>query len=490
MKNFRDFPLGLNLIKAIDSLGFEEPSPIQAKALPLLLDKKTDFLGLAATGTGKTAAFAIPMIERIDPSAKKLQGLIMCPTRELALQVCEQVNLLGKFKGVKAFSVYGGSGYSEQMRGFKQGLPIVVGTPGRLIDHLKKGSLKPETLQTLILDEADEMISMGFKEDLELLLQSCDRELVNYWLFSATMSSEIKRVAQTYLCDYEKAEVNQKQKLAENIEQTYLHVRERDKPEVLCKIIDHADEFYGLIFCQTKALVMDLDNYLTTKGHKVDCLHGDKTQKDRERTMQAFRKKDVQILVCTDVASRGLDVKEISHVINYSLPRELESYVHRIGRTARCGRSGKAISLVTPAHRSLVPKIEKITQSKMGLGEIPSKKQIGAKKVAKFLEDFVAQEDFQRASAHLDEEWLKVLSEMDQEEIVGRFLTLLSPETFHSSTKEKLSFVGPEPRTQERSPGKGGRRPRNNRSRQRPRSAGARDSRGPKRPSKKNLKRA
>lgn len=476
MKNFRDFSLGPALIQAIDSLGFEQPSPIQAKALPLLLGEPTDFLGLAATGTGKTAAFAIPMIEKIDPSLKQLQGLIMCPTRELALQVCEQVNLLGQVKGVKAFSVYGGSGYSDQLRGFKQGLPIVVGTPGRLIDHLKKGSLKPETIRTLVLDEADEMISMGFKEDLELLLQSCNREQVNYWLFSATMSQEIKRVAQTYLRDYEKVEVNQKQKLAENVEQSYLQVRERDKPEVLCKIIDHADEFYGLIFCQTKALVMDLDNYLTTKGHKVDCLHGDKTQTDREKTMQAFRKRDVQILVCTDVASRGLDVKEVSHVINYSLPRELESYVHRIGRTARCGRSGKAISLVTPGHRSLVPRIEKITQSKMKLGEIPSKKQIGAKKVAKFLEDFIKQEDFERASAHLDEHWLNALKEMKQEEIVGRFLTLLSPETFQSSPKEKLSFVGPEPRTQERGQ-KSGRR----------RSASRNNSR---RPQRRNAKRA
>jgi ATP-dependent RNA helicase DeaD len=470
-------------MQAIDALGFEQASPIQAMALPILLEKRTDFLGLAATGTGKTAAFAIPMIEKIDPSAKKLQGLIMCPTRELAMQVCEQVNLLGKFKGVKAFSVYGGSGYSEQMRGFKQGLPIVVGTPGRLIDHLKKGSFKPETLETLILDEADEMISMGFKEDLELLLQSCNRDIVNYWLFSATMSSEVKRVAQTYLRDYEKAEVNQKQKLAENIEQSYIHVRERDKPEVLCKIIDNADEFYGLIFCQTKALVVDLDNYLTTKGHRVDCLHGDKSQNDREKTMQAFRKKDVQILVCTDVASRGLDVKEVSHVVNYSLPRELESYVHRVGRTARCGLSGKAISLVTPGHRSLIPRIEKITQSKMSLGEVPSKKQIGAKKVEKFLEQFIAQEDFQRASAHLDERWIKIIKDMDHEEIVGRFLTLLSPDTFQNAPKEKLDFVGPAPRAQERNSGGGrGRRPR---SRQRDSSRG--DSR---RPQKRNLKRA
>lgn len=441
MNSFNDFQLSAPVMKAIQELGYEKPSPIQVEALPVLLGESTDFIGLAATGTGKTAAFGIPLIEKIDASQKVLQGLILCPTRELALQVAGQINALGKHKGVKAVAVYGGASYKDQIFGLRQGAQIVVGTPGRLIDHLEQSYLKLEQVHTLILDEADEMISMGFKDDLETLMKSIPREASNIWLFSATMSKEIRRVADTYLKDPQQVQINRTEVLSTTVEQLYFPVRESDKPEILCKLIEAADDFYGIVFCQTKSLVMDLTRYMSQRGYKVDCLHGDKSQAERERTMQAFRDKRVKIMICTDVASRGLDVKDVTHVINYSIPRELDAYVHRIGRTARSGKSGIAMSLVSPAHRHLIFKIEKLTKSRMTEGKIPTRKDIGSKKVNKMLAQFMDQKNFARAVEHLGIEWMEALAEMTPEEIVGRFLTMISPDVFEFQDQPRVSLV-------------------------------------------------
>lgn len=435
MKSFEQLELSPDLTKAIVALGYKEPSPIQAQALPILLGDPTDFIGLAATGTGKTAAFGIPLLEQIDPSVKGVQGLVLCPTRELAMQVSGQINLLGKFKGIRALPIYGGASYTEQIHGLKRGAQIVVGTPGRLIDHLDKGILKLNHLKTVVLDEADEMISMGFKEDLETILQAAPRESSQIWLFSATMGREVRRVADTYLRSAQQVQVNRTEMLSNTVEQLYYPARESDKPEILCKLIEAAEDFYGIVFCQTKSLVMDLTQYLSGRGYKVDCLHGDKTQNDRERTMQAFRDRRVNILVCTDVASRGLDVKDVTHVINYSIPRELDVYVHRIGRTARSGKSGYAMSLVTPSHRGLIGRIEQMTKSRMKEGRIPTRKDIGAKKVAKMLAQFQGQKSYSRAVEVLGEEWKSVIASMSVEEVVGRFLTLMSPEVFEQQER-------------------------------------------------------
>ena len=321
MKTFTELTLHPLLMKAINDLKYETPTAIQAQALPLLLGEPTDFIGQAATGTGKTAAFAIPMLQQIDASQRTLQGLILCPTRELAMQVSGQINLMGKHLRIRSLPIYGGSPFGDQFRGLRDGLNVVVGTPGRLIDHLERGSLKLNHLKTLVLDEADEMISMGFKEELEAILKATPRTTSHIWLFSATMSSEVRRVANTYLRKPKHVQVNKKEMLSTTVEQLYYKTKEPNKPEVLCKLIDAAENFYGLVFCQTKALVADLTHYLTERGYKVDCLHGDKDQKSREKTMQSFRDRRVTLLICTDVASRGLDVKDLTHVINYSLPR-------------------------------------------------------------------------------------------------------------------------------------------------------------------------
>lgn len=443
VNSFDELNLSPTLQRAIKELGYEKPSPIQAEALPLLMAAPTDFIGLAATGTGKTAAFALPMLERIDIKQKHVQALILCPTRELAKQVGDQINLLGKYHGARALMVYGGSSYGDQLHGLKHGSTVVVGTPGRIIDHIERGTLDLSALRTLILDEADEMISMGFKDELEKILQTVPKDSSNIWLFSATMSREVRRVADTYLRNPKQVQVNKKDMLSENVEQYYYVSQEANKPEILCKLIDAAEDFYGLIFCQTKALVNDLSDYLTARGYKVDSLHGDKDQRSRERTLQTFRDKQVQMLICTDVAARGIDVKGVSHVVNYSLPRELDSYVHRIGRTARSGKSGVAMSLVTPANRRLVERIEVMTKTRMQQGKIPSGRDIGVKKVLGFLPKFTGQAadqaKFARIQALVDETWLAAVKEMPKEEILARFLTLLLPDVASEPEKTKFS---------------------------------------------------
>lgn len=454
MKTFLELSLKPELMRAITDLKYETPSPIQAETLPILLGKPTDFIGLAATGTGKTAAFAIPLLERIDASLRELQALVLCPTRELALQVSGQINLLGKHLGVRALPIYGGAPYDAQIRGLKAGINIVVGTPGRLIDHLQKGLLKLGALTTLVLDEADEMISMGFKEDLEALLKASPRATSHIWLFSATMGNDVRRVADTYLRKPKQVQVNKKEMLSNTVEQIYYKTKETNKPEVLCKLIDTAENFYGLVFCQTKALVVDLTRYLTERGYKVDCLHGDKDQKARERTMQGFRDHRVSILICTDVASRGLDVKDLTHVINYSIPRELDSYVHRIGRTARIGKSGFAMSLVTQSNFNLIPRIERMTNSRMREGTIPTRRDIGEIKVKQVLTRFKVQKAFPRAIEIMGEPWKSEITAMTKEEIVGRFLVMNFPDVFEvKESTVKLghhALIGDEPHREER----------------------------------------
>lgn len=456
MRSFSELSLSAPIMRAITDLGWETPSPIQAETLPILLGEPTDFLGLAATGTGKTAAFSIPMLERLKPEIKSVQALILCPTRELALQVAGQVDLLGKHKGISAVAIYGGAGYADQIRGLRRGAKVVVGTPGRVVDHIERGTLRLDDLQVLILDEADEMISMGFKEELEKVLSAAPREASNIWLFSATMSREVRRVADEYLRSPKQVQVNRKEMLPSSVEQYYYPTQESNKPDILCKLIEAAEDFYGLIFCQTKALVVDLTQHLIEKGYKVDCLHGDKDQNARERTMQAFRDRKARILVCTDVASRGLDVKDITHVINYSLPRELDNYVHRIGRTARSGKTGIAMNLVTASHRRLIYQIEQMTKTRMLEGVIPTRREIGAKKIGKLLPKFTDQPFHARAVEVMNEEWRTALAGMTPEEVAGRFLGMMMPEIFvdrepkRTPQAQATEFVKPRDRNLDR----------------------------------------
>ena len=433
---FTDLNLSAPLLQSIQELGFETPSPIQAQALPILLGDRTDFLGLAATGTGKTAAFAIPLLEKIDPTLREVQALVLCPTRELAIQVSEQVNLLGKHLGLKSVPVYGGAGYGDQIRGIQRGAPIVVGTPGRIQDHIDQGTLSLDNVNLVVLDEADEMISMGFRDAIESILRGVDPEYRNIWLFSATMSRDVRKVADEFLESPKQVEVNRKEMLPENIEQLYYVTQESNKPEVLCKLIEAADGFYGLIFCQTKALVADLTFFLQDRGYTVDSLHGDKDQKERERTLKAFRERRVSVLVCTDVAARGIDVKDVTHVINYSIPRELDSYVHRIGRTARSGNKGFAFSLISPAQRGMILKVERLTKRKLFEGKIPTRKEIGAKKIRSFLDKWKGEAvSAARAQSLMGPEWAEAMEGLTGVEVAARFVAAAYPEIFKELEK-------------------------------------------------------
>jgi ATP-dependent RNA helicase DeaD len=436
LETFDQLTLDPALKRAISDLGYEKPSPIQAQALPILLGDNTDFIGLAATGTGKTAAFSIPLLERIDSNKSGVQALILCPTRELCLQVAGQVNLLGKYLNIHALPIYGGTGYEDQLRGLKKGVSVVVGTPGRVIDHLERGTLKLGDIQIAVLDEADEMISMGFREAMETILEKVPKDQANTWLFSATMSGAVRKVADQFLRSPKMVQVNRTEMLSATVEQYYYMTQEKNKPEVLCKLIDAAEDFYGVIFCQTKSLVVDLVRYLSERSYKVDCLHGDMSQAARETAMLAFREKRAKLLICTDVASRGLDVKDITHVVNYSLPRELDSYVHRIGRTARSGKTGLAMSLVTPTHRHLISKIERMTKSRFNEGTIPTRKAIGIKKISQLLAKFSDVKDHARVSELMGETWKETVSAMSADEVTGRFLALMFPWVF--SEKEVL----------------------------------------------------
>jgi ATP-dependent RNA helicase DeaD len=452
VQTFKSLGLASDLLQSIEELGFSSPTPIQVQTIPLLLEGPTDLIGLAATGTGKTAAFSLPLLEGIDPKLRAVQGLVLCPTRELALQVAGQIDLLGKHKNVWALPIYGGASYTPQIKGLASGAMIVVGTPGRVVDHLNRGTLKLDHVQTLVLDEADEMISMGFKEELENILKMIPKDQSKIWLFSATMSKEVRRVADTYLRSPKQVQVNRTEMLSTTVEQVFFRTREKDKPEILCKLIEAADDFYGIVFCQTKELVKNLTQYMLERGYKVDCLHGDKDQNSREKTMQAFRTKKVNILVCTDVASRGIDVKDITHVLNYSLPRELDLYVHRIGRTARSGKSGIAMSLVSPSHLHLISRIEKMTKSRMTEGRIPSRKEIGTKRLQKILPLFTEERFHPRVKDLMTPTWTTVLEDMSKEEIASRFIAMIAGDLFQDREEVKTLESAPEeaPRSEQR----------------------------------------
>jgi ATP-dependent RNA helicase DeaD len=427
---FADFSFSPELARAVEEMGFASPTPIQQQTIPLLMEGATDFLGLASTGTGKTAAFAIPLLEQLDPSIRDVQALILCPTRELARQVTEQINLLARYKKTKAIAIYGGSDYSGQLRALRDGVSIVVGTPGRIIDHLDRGTLRVENLRTAVLDEADEMISMGFREEIESILARIDDQVaLQKWMFSATMSRDIRKITETFLRNPKQVQINKDTGgAASTVVQQYFPVHEDQKMGLLGNLIDSAPDFHGLIFCQTKLLVEDITRQLKIDGYAAECLHGDMDQKARERVMKGFKSAQVKVLVCTDVASRGIDVKGLTHVINYSLPRELENYVHRIGRTGRAGKDGVAWNLVNPSHMNLVPRIEMLTKVKMIRSKFPEAKDILRAKAERALIEFntlagVEGADTTLATATLlATGWKEVLESMSKEEIAARFL--------------------------------------------------------------------
>ncbi len=375
LTKFKELGLSETTLKALKKKGFEEPTPIQERVIPILLSEDTDIIGQAQTGTGKTAAFGLPLIEKIEKRPKGVKAIILVPTRELAIQVSEELNSLKGRKRLNIVPIYGGQSIELQLRRLREGVDIVVGTPGRIIDHLNRKSLKLDKISYFILDEADEMLNMGFIDDIEDILKNTN-ENKKILLFSATMPDRIKQLAKKYMKDYKFVRITKKQLATTLADQIYFEVNEKDKFEALCRIIDVEKDFYGLIFCRTKVDVEKLANRLIDRGYQADALHGDISQYQRERIMRKFKSKRTNILVATDVAARGIDIQNLTHVINYDLPQNPEYYVHRIGRTGRAGKEGTAITFVTPEEYRKLIYIKRITKSEIRKERIPEVGQI------------------------------------------------------------------------------------------------------------------
>lgn len=382
---FKDLKLSDELQKAVADMGFEEPSPIQAKVIPVLLEGK-DVVGQAQTGTGKTAAFGIPILEKVDTKVNKVQSLVLCPTRELAVQVAEELRKLAKYKkGVNILAIYGGQPIDRQIMALRKGIQIVIGTPGRIIDHLNRHTLKLDNTKLVVIDEADEMLDMGFIEDIETILKNLPAERQTA-LFSATMPQDILNLTRKYQQNPQIIRVVHKEMTVPNIEQIYYEVKEKNKPEILTRLVDMYNPRLSLVFCNTKRRVDELVPMLQARGYSTEGLHGDMRQSQRDRVMSSFRKGSIDILVATDVAARGIDVDDIEAVFNYDVPQDEEYYVHRIGRTARAGRKGRAFTFVVGREIYKLRDIQKYTKAKVEFNDVPTVSDIENIKIGSFMD--------------------------------------------------------------------------------------------------------
>lgn len=389
MNTFEALGLDDRLMKAISDLGFTTPTTIQEKAIPVLLSGTTDFIGLAQTGTGKTAAFGLPLLQLIDESKKYPQALIVCPTRELCLQIVKEMELFKKhMKGMNVVAVYGGTSIGMQIRDIKRGVQIVVATPGRLIDLIERKAINLGEIQYVVLDEADEMLNMGFQDDIEFILQNTPKK-ESTWLFSATMPPEIRKVSRKYMKTPVEITVGTVNTGNKNIDHQYFVVSSQHRYEALKRLIDFNPGIYGIIFTRTKADAQAISEKLTREGYDIDALHGDLTQQQRDTVMGHFRERTLQLLIATDVAARGIDVKDITHVINFELPDDLEVYTHRSGRTGRAGKTGICMSIVHSREIGKIRQIERIAQSHFTKIDIPSGKDVCRKQFFSFMDKII-----------------------------------------------------------------------------------------------------
>lgn len=356
-------------------MGFETPTEIQEKSIPILINDDIDYVGQAQTGTGKTAAFALPLLEKINLKSHDVQAMVIAPTRELANQICEEIQKLSQFEKVRTLAVYGGTSVSGQLRDLKRVKPqIVVGTPGRLMDFLDRGALRIEAVKFVVLDEADEMLDMGFFEDIKFILSQIEEKKI--WMFSATMPKEILKLINDHFCDPVHVKVTKQILTSDSIDQKFVVVPRREQTEALCRMLDFEKDVYAIVFTRTKIGAKELTDELNMRGYPSDALHGDMSQDQRDLTMKKFKEKKLSLLVCTDVAARGIDVSDLTHVINFSLPQDNEAYVHRIGRTGRGGSKGVALSIIEPSEFRRVRDIERITKAKIEKVTLPEVSEI------------------------------------------------------------------------------------------------------------------
>ncbi|MEO6330604.1 MAG: DEAD/DEAH box helicase [Ginsengibacter sp.] len=424
MNSFEELGLNEHLLRAITQLGFETPTPIQQKAIPILLSGTTDFVGLAQTGTGKTAAFGLPLLQLIDVNQKYPQALIICPTRELCLQICNDFQDYKKFlKDAIAEPVYGGASIVMQIRALKKGVHIVVATPGRLIDMIERKAIDLEKVKYVVLDEADEMLNMGFRDDIDFVLKNTIRR-ESTWMFSATMPAEVKAISKNFMKNPQEVTVGKKNTANVNIDHQYFITPAQSRYETLKRLVDFNPGMYGIIFTRTKADAQEVTERLVKEGYDIEALHGDLTQQQRDKVMQRFRDKSIQLLIATDVAARGIDVEGITHVINYELPDDMEVYTHRSGRTARAGKSGICISICHSRESYKIRQIEKMINAQFHRLDIPSGKDVCRKQFFHFMDKLMQADtshgEYETYLADLQEKF----ADVSKEEVLKRVAAL------------------------------------------------------------------
>lgn len=424
MKQFKDFVLAAPVQQTLDTLGFTEPTEIQRKAIPALLAaSKVDVHGQAQTGTGKTLAFGIPLLHRIDTKSKKTQALVVAPTRELAVQIYESLKPFAQAMGISIEPIYGGMSMELQMRALKRGVQIVIGTPGRLNDHVRRRTLDLTGISTLVLDEADIMLDMGFKEEMDEILACAakDREI---WLFSATVKPGINAIMREHMKDPISLRVSKQNVGTVSTKQYFCAIPMKSRLAALCRFIESAPEFYAFIFCQTKILTSDVAEQLLLRGYKVGALHGDMSQTQRNGVIKKFKNKEITIVVATDVAARGIDIANLTHVINYSLPEDHESYVHRVGRTGRAGKEGVAITFIGRSEMRLIQMIQRKFNVVIEPLDVPSREQIVKGRIAQ-INEWLAQEQGHQKVAQVPQELMTMLHQLSEEEVRSHLAVLL-----------------------------------------------------------------
>lgn len=420
MSNFAALGIDENLLKAINEAGFNTPTPIQEKAIPVLLSGVKDFIGLAQTGTGKTAAFGLPLLQLVNPAHPFPQALVVCPTRELCVQIVTEIEKFKKYTaGLQVVAVYGGASIGAQIREIKKGVQIVVATPGRLIDLIERKSIDLSRIKYVVLDEADEMLNMGFQDDIEFILQNTPQK-ESTWLFSATMPPEIRRVSRKYMHEPVEVTVGKVNTANKNIDHQYYVTHAHHRFETLKRLIDFNPGIYGIIFTRTKSDAQEISEKLTREGYDVDALHGDLSQAQRDKVMQAFREKTLQLLIATDVAARGIDVKEITHVINYELPDDVEVYTHRSGRTGRAGKTGICMSIVHMRELGKIKQIERLIQAPFHKLEIPSGKDVCRKQFYAFMDRILSTDISNEAYTTYMPMLMEKFADMSKEDILKR----------------------------------------------------------------------
>ena len=424
MLTFEETGLKPEILKAISEIGFEAPTAIQQKTIPHLLNTKRDLIALAQTGSGKTAAFGLPVINQIDSNSKNTQALILCPTRELGIQIANDFNAFTKYATkLDVVPVYGGASIETQIKQLNRGAQIVVGTPGRVVDLIKRKKLRLEDIEWVVLDEADEMLNMGFKDDLDFILSHTPDERQTL-LFSATMSKEVLRISNNYMDSPEEISSGKKNQGADKVEHFYYVVSGKNKYMALKRIADMNPNIYAIIFCRTRRETQEISDSLVADGYNADCLHGDLSQAQRDAVMGRYRKRHLQMLVATDVAARGLDVNDITHVINYNIPDELETYTHRSGRTGRAGREGISIAIIGPRDTNKIKQLEKVLGKSFTKSEIPSGEEVTKKQLEAYIDKVKETEVDEKQMAKFLPTIEEQLNELDREDLIKKFVSL------------------------------------------------------------------